>query len=40
MRSRKRNELSPKESPDLIDESLDFDEALRGEGYLIAAGPL
>jgi hypothetical protein len=37
---KKRNELSSQESQDLIDESLDFDEAMRKEGYLIAAGPL
>lgn len=37
---KKRNELSRQESQDLIDESLDFDEAMRNEGYLIAAGPL
>ncbi|HTY83923.1 MAG TPA: YciI family protein [Silvibacterium sp.] len=37
---KKRNELSDPESQALIDESLDFDEALRSEGYLIAAGPL
>lgn len=37
---KKRNELSNHESQALIDESLDFDEALRREGYFIAAGPL
>ena len=37
---KKRNQLSEKGSQDLIDESLDFDEALRTERYLIAAGPL
>lgn len=37
---KKRNELSDRESQTLIDESLDFDEALRREGYFIAAGPL
>jgi len=37
---KKRNGLSDQESQALIDESLDFDEALRREGYLIAAGPL
>jgi hypothetical protein len=37
---KKRNELSNHESQTLIDESLDFDEALRREGYFIAAGPL
>jgi hypothetical protein len=37
---KKRNELSHQEFQDLVDESLDFDEALRREGYLIAAGPL
>ncbi|MGH9585958.1 MAG: YciI family protein [Acidobacteriaceae bacterium] len=37
---KKHNALSNQESQDLIDESLDFDEAMRSEGYLIAAGPL
>lgn len=37
---KKRNELSDQESQALIDESLDFDEALRREGYFVAAGPL
>ena len=37
---KKRSELSNHESQALIDESLDFDEALRREGYFIAAGPL
>jgi len=37
---RKRNELSSQESQNLIDESLDFDEAMRREGHLIEAGPL
>jgi hypothetical protein len=34
------NELSEQDRQNLIDESLDFDEALRREGYLLAAGPL
>jgi hypothetical protein len=34
------NELSAQERQNLDDESLDFDEALRREGYLLAAGPL
>lgn len=37
---KKRNELSEQESQTLIDESLDFDEAVRREGYLIESGPL
>jgi hypothetical protein len=37
---KKRNELSGQESQTLIDESLDFDEAMRREGYVVAAGPL
>lgn len=37
---KKHSELSNQEIQNLIDESLDFDQALRSEGYLIAAGPL
>lgn len=37
---KKHNELSDQESQALVDESLDFDDAMRKEGYLIAAGPL
>lgn len=37
---KRRNELSDQESQALIDESLDFDDALRREGYFVAAGPL
>ncbi|MGA7106111.1 MAG: YciI family protein [Terracidiphilus sp.] len=37
---KRRNELSDQESQALIDESLDFDDALRREGYFVATGPL
>jgi hypothetical protein len=34
------NELSEQETQALIDEAIDFDEASRKEGYVLASGPL